>query len=386
MMNGFYFPQPQGFYPQQNNAANNCNNNTNIAAPPALITGQQGPYAVPSTAQDSFKPYYRPGAAGYNAAYQQQQLSRQTPGWFNQQTAAPVQYTQSNNPNFWDAFGYANSTLGYYGDGKTQLNQQDLSEAFKANPYEAQQMLTALDMNNDQNVNELELAAYTLLSDAPTQRLWEMTQLQKQNPYHPNPQGLTQLENLLRQNITFDYNGQPQFDAATQQPDGKITPENTQLLKQATTLTPGLIKALLQQMANQINLQQSYQHYTGAMQGYNQSFQMPTVNNANGLYPSNNNNFGNLQLTPYGNQNNLQMPWGALSPLSQSSQFDMYMTWTLMVNLMSMLANQPHKPGRGRGPNWMNSTNTNYGNQMALWPATNNNTAAINSPTFNYSG
>jgi hypothetical protein len=291
------------------------------------INGHRGPLGVPNPmAGYDQSPGIRPGARGFNAGYNQQQARLMPPAqdWFGQGQAAPVQYTAPANPSYWDAFGYAASQIQYYSRGKTELNQQDVQLAFNTPSDTARQLLMSMDLDNNQNVGEQELAAFTLLSDSPAKILWNVVQANKNNPNYSNKAGLGQLEQAIRSSVPFDNSGNPM----TRPADGRLDEADKALLMKAVACTPDLVKATLQELKRSLNLDASYQAYGQAVSRFENSFQAPLSLSAPICEPTQPTNLYGNTLVP-GN------PWRDMNWLSQMQPQQLQIMMLLLMMQVS---------------------------------------------------
>jgi hypothetical protein len=291
-----------------------------------LINGNQGPLGVPHPMVDYNQlNNVRPGARGFNAAYNWQQTqANPAQDWFGQGQQAAVQYTPTNNPSYWDAFGHAAGTIQYYGKGKTGLNQEDLQQTYNTQSDQAQKLLAAMDLDGNSQVGEQELAAFTLLNDSPGKILWNAVQANKNNPNYANKTGLTQLESDLRNCLSFDASGNP----ITRPADGRLEEPDRQLLQKAVTCCPELVKAILQELKRSLNLDSAYQQYGQKLQGFENSFQAPPLACTTHTTPNNNgyNQYGNTNVPPN--------PWQNMNWLNQMNQMPPQQMQLVMLLMM----------------------------------------------------
>jgi hypothetical protein len=305
-----------------------------------VIHGNKGPLGAPRPHEGyDNNPQYKPGARGFNAAYNQLNQEN-TPDWFGRHHHNTVQYTSSRQPSYWDAFGYGAAQVQYYGNGKPQLDLQDVQEAFKANQVQAQSVLHALDTDGSCHLSEQELATFALLSDSPGAILWNVVKANKTNPNYPNPTGLNQLEAELRQTLMFDSVGNPIHRPA----DGRIHPADRALLNRAMTIAPDVVKTTLQELKQTLNLDQAYSSYTQANQRWQQTFHAPP---AGGYNPGNYNHYGNQSSRPAN-----ASAWPLLNWLYQQPQVGNASNTPVQLQvqlylLMLMLSTQSSSAGNG---------------------------------------
>jgi hypothetical protein len=124
-----------------------------------FINGEDGPFSNDM-----------PGGYGRNAADKlMQALEAATnagePSALESLEKICVQYTPADKPTFFDAFAFAQQQILHLSAGENGLTLETLAKLYLGNRKLAEQILQALDLNEDGEIDAVEYCAFILFSD-----------------------------------------------------------------------------------------------------------------------------------------------------------------------------------------------------------------------------